>query len=184
MSITTARIRQYEADRLAAGVTRSTVNAELAALRRAFKLALEAGKLAVAPLIKTPDPQNARTGFLEPRALDAILAELPAWARAVVESSGSRAGACAVKRSRSRVRYKRLRRVWRVACRRARHPGLILHDLRRTAVRNLERAGVSRSVAMSLTGHTTEAVYRRYAIVDSVAQQEGVAKLAKLVPAT
>jgi len=54
----------------------------------------------------------------------------------------------------------------------------ITHDLRRTAVRNLERAGVSRSVAMSLTGHKTEAVYRRYAIVDSSAQREGVAKLA------
>ena len=41
------------------------------------------------------------------------------------------------------------------------------------------RAGVSRSVAMSLTGHKTEAVYRRYAIVDSTAQLEGVAKLAQ-----
>jgi integrase len=81
------------------------------------------------------------------------------------------------------VRYKRLRKAWRAACRKARHPGLILHDLRRTAVRNLERAGVSRSVAMSLTGHATEAVYRRYAIVDAASQREGVAKLAKLEPA-
>jgi hypothetical protein len=31
-------------------------------------------------------------------------------------------------------------------------------------VRNLERAGISRSVTLKLTGHTTEAVYRRYAI--------------------
>lgn len=45
-------------------------------------------------------------------------------------------------------------------------------------MRNLERAGISRSVAMKLTGHKTEAVYRRYAIVDSAAQREGVAKLA------
>jgi integrase len=70
------------------------------------------------------------------------------------------------------------RHVWREACQRAGFPGLLVHDLRRSAVRSLERAGVSRSVAMSLTGHRTEAIYRRYAIVDTAAQSEGVAKLA------
>jgi integrase len=58
-----------------------------------------------------------------------------------------------------------MRRSWASACRKAGTPGLILHDLRRSAVRNLERAGISRSVAMKLTGHKTESVYRRYAIV-------------------
>jgi len=52
-----------------------------------------------------------------------------------------------------------------VPCRDAGVPGRILHDFRRTAVRNLERPGVSRSAAMKLTGHKTESVYRRYAIV-------------------
>ena len=56
----------------------------------------------------------------------------------------------------------------------------LFHDFRRTAVRNLERAGVSRSVAMKLTGHKTESVYRRYALVAETDQREGVAKLALL----
>jgi hypothetical protein len=56
----------------------------------------------------------------------------------------------------------------------------MLHDFRRTAVRNLERAGVSRSTAMKLTGHKSEAVYRRYAIVSKADLTEGVQKLAKL----
>lgn len=38
-----------------------------------------------------------------------------------------------------------------------------------------------RSVAMKLTGHKTEAVYRRYAIADAAALADGVAKSAKVV---
>ncbi|MEX2582585.1 MAG: site-specific integrase, partial [Gemmatimonadota bacterium] len=70
--------------------------------------------------------------------------------------------------------------TWRSACERAGIPDALFHDLRRTAVRNLEKAGVPRSVAMKLTGHKTEAVYRRYAIADHAALSEGVEKLAKL----
>jgi len=57
-------------------------------------------------------------------------------------------------------------KAFKAACKLAGCPGRIPHDLRRTAVRNLERAGVPRSVAMKLTGHKTESVYRRYAIAD------------------
>ena len=64
------------------------------------------------------------------------------------------------------------------ACKRAGVPTRIPHDFRRTAVRNLERAGVPRSVAMKLTGHKTEAVYRRYAIVCEADLTEGLKKLA------
>ena len=75
---------------------------------------------------------------------------------------------------------KDLRGAWAKACEAAGLSGRILHDFRRTAVRNLERAGVSRSSAMKMTGHKTEAVYRRYAIVSEQDLHEAAAKLAKL----
>jgi len=56
----------------------------------------------------------------------------------------------------------------------------LVHDFRRTAVRNLERAGVPRSVAMKLTGHKTETIYRGYAIVSPADRNAGVEKLANL----
>jgi integrase len=71
---------------------------------------------------------------------------------------------------------------WRRACEQAGVPGRLLHDFRRTAVRNMERQGVPRSVAMKLTGHRTEAVYRRYAIVNDAQLREAALRLAE--PAT
>lgn len=56
------------------------------------------------------------------------------------------------------------RGAWRQACKNAGCPGRVPHDFRRTAVQNLERAGVRRSTAMALVGHKTETIYRRYAI--------------------
>ena len=70
--------------------------------------------------------------------------------------------------------------AWRAACARAGVPGRLVHDLRRTAVRRFERAGVARSVAMKLTGHKTESIYRRYAIVSVSDLAEGVLKVAQL----
>ena len=73
---------------------------------------------------------------------------------------------------------KGFRKAWIQACLDAGVPGRILHDFRRTAVRNLERAGVPRSVAMKMVGHKTESVYRRYAIVDEAMLRDAAVKLA------
>jgi integrase len=72
------------------------------------------------------------------------------------------------------------RRSWKEACKKAGLPGLLFHDLRRNAVRNLERASVPRSVAMKLTGHKTETIYRRYAIVAEADLREAGVKLSAL----
>lgn len=69
------------------------------------------------------------------------------------------------------------RKAWASACVRAGVPGQLFHDLRRSAIRNMERSGIPRGVAMKISGHKTEAVYRRYDIVTRKDIQDAARKL-------
>jgi len=58
------------------------------------------------------------------------------------------------------------RKTWQNACDRAGVPGLLFHDLRRTAARNLRRAGLPESMIKQIGGWKTTSVFHRYAIVN------------------
>jgi integrase len=236
--VTTDVITGYAAHRLEEGAQPSTVNYEMATLRRGFRLAARAGKCATRPEIPMLHVDNVRRGFFEPEQFRAVVRHLPehlvrfaqvayitGWRRGELlsrqwrhvdfdggwfrlepgESKNSEGREFAftpdlravliaqrehvreIERRTGQIipwlfclpnRIGDFRKVWATACRAAGVPGRLVHDFRRTAVRNLERAGVSRSAAMTLTGHKTLAVYQRYAITDAGMLKEAALKLA------
>ncbi|MCC7007687.1 MAG: site-specific integrase [Acidobacteria bacterium] len=249
ISITTAEMRAFVAERqreekdddgkvTKRAASNAEINRELAALRRAFRLAVRAGRLIQCPHVPMLRENNTRRGFLEADQVTAICAALPEPLRPIVKfayATGWRTasevlplewrnvdwvGRCVrldpgttkngegrsfpfttdiekilkdqlaihetLKKAdkvvpfvfhRDGEQILTFRTAWKNACKDAGCPGKLIHDMRRSAVRTFERAGVPRSVAMSIVGHKTESIYRRYAIVDEAMQREAAARL-------
>jgi integrase len=76
----------------------------------------------------------------------------------------------------------RFTKAWRTACQAAGLPGRIPHDLRRSSIRVMVRAGISEHIAMQLAGHRTPSVFRRYDIVSESDLSEAAAKLDAVNP--
>ncbi len=238
IDITEDRLNAYIIHRKQQEAANATINRELAALKRAFRLAGK--KVGEPPRFQMLRESNTRKGFFEAEQFQEVLRHLPEalkpvfqvayltgwrvpseiltrrWQHVDFESNWLRLEpgetknedgrmfplipelreVLAAQRERTRQLELATGRVipwvfhrnglpikdyyggWDKVCRLAGFPDRVAHDLRRTAVRNLERAGVSRSAAMRMTGHKTESVYRRYAIVDETMLREGADKLA------
>jgi len=116
---------------------------------------------------------NASQIWLEKRQTKAKVARiLPIYGdmRLVLLASlaerDSRFPSCSLVFHRNGNRIVDFRKAWTRACVAAGLPWLRFHDLRRSAVRNMDRAGVPRATIRRIIGHETDAMFDRYRIVD------------------
>src|SRR6266849_1563411 len=204
--ITSDRVTAYTASRRDEDAANAAINRELAALKLMLRLGERAGKVVNRPYIAMLEERNRRTGFFEDEQCEAILTHLSEDLRPVFGTAfvtGWRVKSEILTREKSHLDLKagwlrlepgetkndegrmfpllpRLRQAWLTACTKAGLSGRIPYDFRRTAIRNLERAGIARSAAMAMVGHKTESVYRRYAIADERMLTEAGEKLQTL----
>jgi hypothetical protein len=199
-STTAADLRAFRATRLDAKAPPGEIDRELAIVRRAFRLAVKGdryhGRVPSFELLDERD--RVRTGFFDDASIAAVLANLAPALHPVVrfsyvtgwrvqseillwtepEALPNKGLACPSVFHRKGEAIKSFRKSWAAACEAAGYPGRLLHDLRRSAVRNLVRAGVPDMVAMKITGHKTRSVFDRYDITSGVDVRDGLGRLA------
>jgi integrase len=81
-------------------------------------------------------------------------------------------------------RIKSILRRWASACKKIGLPGMLVHDLRRTACRNLVHAGVPERVVTAIMGHRTRGMFDRYHLVSPQDLREASRKLSALTDKT
>jgi integrase len=95
------------------------------------------------------------------------------------EQAGKRVEGCPFVFHRYGERIQSFGKAWRTACKAAGCSGKLVHDLRRTGVRNLIRSGVAQSVAMQISGHKDARIFERYNIVDTRDVAEAMRKVSQ-----
>jgi integrase len=82
--------------------------------------------------------------------------------------------ACPYVFHRKGKQIKSFRKAFKAAAKAAGLVDLFPHDMRRSAIRNFRKAGLSESDGMRLSGHRTRSVYDRYDIIDEADSREAM----------